>query len=93
MMALLRHLEEMPETSYYKLNIPNGVPLYYKLDPVTWKPLRSPNAMAPLKGEYFGNHEVILRRIMSVSQQLTIQKKEEQVESANNEASIPYISI
>ena len=49
-------------------NIPTGVPLVYTLDD-NMKPIKSPNAMGELSGEYLGNQEEIKARIEGVKAQ------------------------
>lgn len=47
------------------LNIPTGVPLVYDLDE-NMKPIRHPDAIAPLQGRYLGNQEEVRARIGAV---------------------------
>jgi 2,3-bisphosphoglycerate-dependent phosphoglycerate mutase len=43
--ALVKHLDRLSDEEVVGLNIPTGIPLYYELDPVTWRP-------GPVGGRY-----------------------------------------
>jgi len=66
--ALVKYLDDIPKESITELNIPTGAPLIYKLDE-NLRPIESPLAIAPLKGEYLGDQEKIRARIMGVVNQ------------------------
>lgn len=66
--ALVKHLDGISEDVIAGLNIPTGVPLVYTLDD-NMKPIKSPNAMGELSGEYLGNQEQIKARIEGVKAQ------------------------
>jgi len=63
--ALVQHLDNIPEDQIVELNIPTGVPLIYELDD-DLKPIRHPDAIAPLQGRYLGNLVDIQKRIGAV---------------------------
>lgn len=63
--ALVQHLDNIPEDQIVELNIPTGVPLVYELDE-DLKPIRHPDAIAPLQGRYLGNLVDIQKRIGAV---------------------------
>ncbi len=63
--ALVQHLDNIPEDQIVELNIPTGVPLVYELDD-DLKPIRHPDAIAPLQGRYLGNLVDIQKRIGAV---------------------------
>jgi 2,3-bisphosphoglycerate-dependent phosphoglycerate mutase len=64
--ALVKHLDNISADAICDLNIPTGVPLVYELDEVTLKPIKHPNAIAPLQGRYLGNQEEVQQRIGAV---------------------------
>ncbi len=49
--ALVKHLDNIPETEIAELNIPTGVPLVYNLDE-NMRPIPSKDAFAPLTVRY-----------------------------------------
>eukprot|EP00520_Triparma_pacifica_P002183 CAMPEP_0118643830 /NCGR_PEP_ID=MMETSP0785-20121206/6601_1 /TAXON_ID=91992 /ORGANISM="Bolidomonas pacifica, Strain CCMP 1866" /LENGTH=304 /DNA_ID=CAMNT_0006535521 /DNA_START=272 /DNA_END=1183 /DNA_ORIENTATION=+ len=66
--ALVKHLDGISEDEITGLNIPTGVPLVYTLDE-DLKPIKHPDAIAPLQGRYLGNQEDIRNRIGAVAAQ------------------------
>lgn len=66
--ALVKHLDNISKDEIPELNIPTGVPLVYELDD-NLKPIKSPQAIAPLSGRYLGNQEEIKQRIGAVAAQ------------------------
>lgn len=66
--ALCKHLDNISEDDIVGLNIPTGVPLVYELDD-DLKPIKHPDAIAPLSGRYLGNQEEIQQRIGAVMAQ------------------------
>ena len=66
--ALVKYLDNIPESEIVELNIPPAVPLIYHLDK-DLKPVKVTNAMAPLSGEYLGNQQEIKKRIEGVKNQ------------------------
>eukprot|EP00551_Chaetoceros_affinis_P002404 CAMPEP_0203641266 /NCGR_PEP_ID=MMETSP0088-20131115/6584_1 /ASSEMBLY_ACC=CAM_ASM_001087 /TAXON_ID=426623 /ORGANISM="Chaetoceros affinis, Strain CCMP159" /LENGTH=314 /DNA_ID=CAMNT_0050496663 /DNA_START=76 /DNA_END=1020 /DNA_ORIENTATION=+ len=63
--ALVKHLDGISEDEIVGLNIPTGVPLVYELDE-DMKPIKSPDAIAPLQGKYLGDLEEVKARIGAV---------------------------
>jgi 2,3-bisphosphoglycerate-dependent phosphoglycerate mutase len=66
--ALCKHLDNISEEDITGLNIPTGVPLVYELDD-DLKPIKHPDAIAPLSGRYLGNQQEIQQRIGAVMAQ------------------------
>jgi len=66
--ALVKHLDNIPESEITELNIPTAVPLVYELDE-NLKPIPHPDAIAPLQGRYLGDQEAIKARILGVKNQ------------------------
>lgn len=66
--ALVKHLDNISTEAIPELNIPTGVPLVYELDD-DLKPIKHPDAIAPLSGRYLGNQEEIKKRIGAVAAQ------------------------
>jgi len=66
--ALVMHLDDISKEVIPSLNIPTGVPLVYYLDKQL-KPLRHPDAIEPLSGQYLGDQEKIKARIGAVKAQ------------------------
>lgn len=66
--ALVKHLDNISTEEIPGLNIPTGVPLIYELDD-DLKPIKHPDAIAPLTGRYLGNQEEIKQRIGAVAAQ------------------------
>ena len=66
--ALVKHLDNIDESEIAELNIPTGTPLVYELDD-DLKPIKSPDAIAPLSGRYLGDQEEIKQRIGAVAAQ------------------------
>jgi 2,3-bisphosphoglycerate-dependent phosphoglycerate mutase len=66
--ALVKHLDDIPEDVIANLNIPTSVPLVYELDE-NLKPIKSPNAFAPMSGRYLGDQDAIKAAIQGVANQ------------------------
>jgi len=66
--ALVKYLDNIPENVIPSLNIPTGVPLVYELD-ADLRPIKHPDAIAPLSGRYVGDQADIKRRIEGVVNQ------------------------
>ena len=66
--ALVKYLDNIPESEISELNIPTAAPLVYELDD-DLKPIPHPDAIAPLQGHYLGNQEEIKARILGVKNQ------------------------
>lgn len=66
--ALVKHLDNIPESVIAELNIPTAVPLVYTLD-CNMKPIPQKDAISPLTGRYLGNQEEIKARIEGVKNQ------------------------
>ncbi|KAJ8599832.1 hypothetical protein CTAYLR_005597 [Chrysophaeum taylorii] len=64
--ALAKILDDIPPDVIAKLNLPTGVPLVYELDRTTFKPIKHPDAIAPLSGRYLGDLEDVKARIGAV---------------------------
>jgi 2,3-bisphosphoglycerate-dependent phosphoglycerate mutase len=64
----VKYLDDIPKEDITELNIPTGAPLVYKLDE-NLRPIASPLAIAPLKGEYLGDQDAIRARIQGVVNQ------------------------
>mmetsp|Transcript_9825 Transcript_9825/g.19812 ORF Transcript_9825/g.19812 Transcript_9825/m.19812 type:complete len:284 (-) Transcript_9825:353-1204(-) len=69
--ALVKHLDDIPETDIAELNIPTGTPLVYELDddmnviPAS----EADGAIAPLRGKYLGDIDAVRARIEGVKNQ------------------------
>ena len=66
--ALVKHLDDIDETTIAGLNIPTGTPLVYTLDD-DMKVIPSAEGMAPLRGKYLGDQDAIKARIEGVKNQ------------------------
>lgn len=66
--ALVKHLDNIDESTIAELNIPTGTPLVYELDE-DLKPIPQPGAFAPLQGRYLGDQDAIRARIEGVKNQ------------------------
>ena len=66
--ALVKHLDNIPESVIAELNIPTGAPLVYTLDD-DLKPIKHADAIAPLSGHYLGDQDEIRARIEGVKNQ------------------------
>jgi 2,3-bisphosphoglycerate-dependent phosphoglycerate mutase len=64
----VKYLDNIPNDVISELNIPTGVPLVYELDD-NLRPIRHPQAIAPLQGRYLGDQEEIKNRILGVKNQ------------------------
>jgi 2,3-bisphosphoglycerate-dependent phosphoglycerate mutase len=67
--ALVKYLDDIPDSEITGLNIPTGVPLVYELDRKTLKPIKHPDSIGPLSGRYLGNQDDIRARILGVANQ------------------------
>ncbi len=63
--ALVKHLDNIPESVIAELNIPTGAPLVYELDN-NFRPIPQSDAISPLQGRYLGNQADIRARIEGV---------------------------
>jgi 2,3-bisphosphoglycerate-dependent phosphoglycerate mutase len=66
--ALVKYLDNIPESDITELNIPTGAPLVYHLDD-NLKPIPQKDAIGPLTGRYLGNQDDIRARILGVKNQ------------------------
>jgi|Transcript_6333 2,3-bisphosphoglycerate-dependent phosphoglycerate mutase len=66
--ALVKHLDNIDESTISELNIPTGIPLVYELDD-DLKVIPSPTAIAPVQGHYLGDQDAIRARIEGVKNQ------------------------
>lgn len=66
--ALVQHLDGISEEVICELNVPTGVPLIYDLDE-NMKPVKHPDAIAPLQGHYLGDQKKIREKIAGVAAQ------------------------
>ena len=66
--ALVKHLDDIDESTIAELNIPTGSPLVYELDE-NLKPIPQAGAIAPLTGRYLGDQDAIRARIEGVKNQ------------------------
>uniref|UniRef100_A0A0G4HLP0 phosphoglycerate mutase (2,3-diphosphoglycerate-dependent) n=1 Tax=Chromera velia CCMP2878 TaxID=1169474 RepID=A0A0G4HLP0_9ALVE len=66
--ALLQYLDDIPDDVITELNVPTGVPLCYYLDE-NLQPLKHPDGIGPLSGNYLGDQEKIRARIEGVKKQ------------------------
>lgn len=66
--ALVKYLDNIPESVITELNIPTAIPLVYELD-AELKPISHPHALAPLSGRYVGDQNEIKERILGVKNQ------------------------
>jgi 2,3-bisphosphoglycerate-dependent phosphoglycerate mutase len=66
--ALVKYLDNIADDEITGLNIPTGVPLVYQLDG-NLRPIRSPQAFAPLTGRYLGDPDDVAARIAGVQNQ------------------------
>jgi len=66
--ALVKHLDNIDESTISELNIPTGIPLVYELDD-DLKVIPSDKGMAPLTGRYLGDQDAIRARIEGVKNQ------------------------
>jgi 2,3-bisphosphoglycerate-dependent phosphoglycerate mutase len=57
--ALIKYLDNIPDSEIVELNIPTGVPLVYELD----------NDLRPLKNYYLGDPEAIRKAAEAVANQ------------------------
>ena len=60
--ALVKYLDDIPESVIAELNIPTGAPLVYTLDE-NLKPIKNKDAISPLQGLYLGDLDNIRARI------------------------------
>ena len=66
--ALVKHLDDIDESTIAELNIPTGAPLVYELDD-DLSVIPQEGALAPLQGRYLGDQEAIRARIEGVKNQ------------------------
>ncbi|GKY94396.1 hypothetical protein MPSEU_000405600 [Mayamaea pseudoterrestris] len=66
--ALVKHLDNIDESTIAELNIPTGAPLVYELDD-NLRPIPQGGAIAPLQGRYLGDQDQIRARIEGVKNQ------------------------
>lgn len=66
--ALVKHLDNIDESTIAELNIPTGTPLIYELDEKL-NVIPQEGAMAPLRGRYLGDQDAIKARIEGVKNQ------------------------
>ena len=66
--ALVKHIDGISDDAIVSLNIPTGVPLVYEFD-ADFKPIRHPDAIAPLSGRYVGDISAIKAEIEKVAAQ------------------------
>lgn len=66
--ALVKHLDNIDESTIAELNIPTGAPLVYELDD-NLRPIPQPGAIEPLQGRYLGDQDQIRARIEGVKNQ------------------------
>lgn len=66
--ALVKHLDNIDESTISELNIPTGTPLVYELDD-DLSVIPQEGAIAPLQGKYLGDLEAIKARIEGVKNQ------------------------
>jgi 2,3-bisphosphoglycerate-dependent phosphoglycerate mutase len=66
--ALVKKLDNIPDSDITELNIPTGTPLVYELDS-EFKPIKHKESIGPLSGRYLGNQEAIKARILGVKNQ------------------------
>jgi 2,3-bisphosphoglycerate-dependent phosphoglycerate mutase len=57
--ALVKYLDDIPESEIVALNIPTGIPLVYELD----------DSLRPLKHYYLGDPEAVRKAAEAVAQQ------------------------
>ena len=57
--ALVKYLDDVPESEIVELNIPTGVPLVYQLD----------DALKPVKSQYLGDPDAVKRAAEAVAKQ------------------------
>ncbi len=66
--ALVKYLDNIPESVITEVNIPTGIPLVYNLDE-NLKPVRHPEAVGPLNGRYVGDANAIAAKVHAVANQ------------------------
>jgi 2,3-bisphosphoglycerate-dependent phosphoglycerate mutase len=66
--ALVKHLDNIDESTIAGLNIPTGTPLVYELDE-DMNVIPSSDGLAPLRGRYLGDQDAIRARIEGVKNQ------------------------
>lgn len=69
--GLLKHIDNISDSGVSELNIPTAAPLIYELDD-NMKPIQHPDAIAPLKGRYLGDQDVIKKRIFGVKDEVNV---------------------
>ena len=66
--ALVKYLDDIPESVITELNIPTGIPLVYTLDE-NLRPILQKESFSPLRGRYLGDQKAIAARIEGVKNQ------------------------
>ena len=69
--ALVKYLDNIPESVITDLNIPTAVPLLYELDN-DLKPITHKDSFTPLNGRYLGDQDEIRARILGVKVKLIL---------------------
>jgi len=67
--ALVKHLDDISESTIAELNIPTGTPLVYQLDDDCKVIPATEAAIAPLRGKYLGDIDAVRARIEGVKNQ------------------------
>jgi len=67
--ALVKHLDDISESTIAELNIPTGTPLVYNLDDQLNVVPASEGAISPLRGSYLGDIDAVRARIEGVKNQ------------------------
>ncbi|KAJ1488489.1 phosphoglycerate mutase 1, partial [Baffinella frigidus] len=65
--ALVKYLDDISDDVITGVNIPTAIPLVYKIDPKTMKPVEA--SYAPLSGRYVGDQEMVRNAIEGVAAQ------------------------
>jgi 2,3-bisphosphoglycerate-dependent phosphoglycerate mutase len=66
--ALVKSIDGISNEDIVSLNIPTGVPLVYEFD-ADFRPIRHPDAIAPLSGRYVGDKDAIAAEVAKVAAQ------------------------
>jgi len=67
--ALVKYLDDISDEVITGVNIPTAIPLVYKIDPKTMKPVKVEGAYGPLSGRYVGDQEMVRAAIEGVAAQ------------------------
>lgn len=73
--GMLKHLDDISDEEIVDIEIPTGVPLVYKLD-ADLKPIKQPNAVAPLSGAFLGDASEIEKARQQVAEQSKVRTGE-----------------